>query len=124
MVNQMLPIAPAAIAGVTLWALAFYLGLSPLAQRVTDLFNRWLNFAERSLYTSEQEFERARRGWENQNAFLASLMSVVPFLIFGGLANFAVQVSLGGSWAISTGMIACISCGVYELGRQDDQGSK
>jgi hypothetical protein len=127
MLNQMLPfplpIDPAAIAGTTLWALALYLGLSPLAHWVMEQFNRWLNFAERSLYTSDKEFERTRRARENQNAFLASLMSVVPFLILGGLSNFLVAISLGGSWAISTGMIACIGCGVYELGRRAGQAS-
>ena len=65
MVNQLLPfplpIDTAAIAGATLWALALYLGFSPLADWVTVQFNRWLNFAERSLYTSEKEFERTRR---------------------------------------------------------------
>ena len=100
MVNQLLPfplpIDTAAIAGATLWALALYLGFSPLADWVTVQFNRWLNFAERSLYTSEKEFERTRRARENQNAFLASLMSVVPFLVGGGLTYVLLEVSLGG----------------------------
>jgi hypothetical protein len=128
MLNQLLPfpvsIDPAAIAGTTLWALALYLGFSPLAQWFTEQFNRWLNFAERSLYTSAKEFERTRTARENQNAFLASLMSVVPFLVLGGLSNFFVEIGLGGSWAISTGMIACIGCGVYELGRRTGQASE
>jgi hypothetical protein len=89
-----------------------------------EQFNRWLNFAERSLYTSEKEFERTRKGREAQNAFLASLMSIVPFLIAGGLANYGIEVSLGRSWAISVGMIACIGCGVYELGRRNSQASE
>jgi hypothetical protein len=114
----------AAIAGTTLWALALYLGFSPLANWVMEQFNRWLNFAERSLYTSEKEFERTRKGREAQNAFLASLMSIVPFLIAGGLANYGIEVSLGRSWAISVGMIACIGCGVYELGRRNSQASE
>jgi len=128
MVNQLLPfplpIDTAAIAGATLWALSLYLGFSPLADWVTVQFNRWLNFAERSLYTSEKEFERTRRARENQNAFLASLMSVVPFLVGGGLTYVLLEVSLGGSWAISTGMIAAIGCGVYELGRRTGQASE
>jgi hypothetical protein len=114
----------AAIAGTTLWALALYLGFSPLANWVMEQFNRWLNFAERSLYTSEKEFERTRKGREAQNAFLASLVSIVPFLIAGGLANYGIEVSLGRSWAISVGMIACIGCGVYELGRRNSQASE
>jgi len=128
MVNQLLPfpvpIDTAAIAGATLWALALYLGFSPLADWVTVQFNRWLNFAERFLYTSEKEFERTRRARENQNAFLASLMSVVPFLVGGALAYLLLEISLGGSWAISTGMIAAIGCGVYELGRRTGQTSE
>jgi hypothetical protein len=128
MVNQLLPfpvpIDTAAIAGATLWALALYLGFSPLADWVTMQFNRWLNFAERFLYTSEKEFERTRRARENQNAFLASLMSVVPFLVGGNLSYILLEVSLGDSWAISTGMIAAIGCGVYELGRRTGQASE
>jgi hypothetical protein len=128
MLNQLLPfrvtVDTAAIAGITLWALALYLGFSPLADWVTEQFNRWLNFAERSLYTSEKEFERTRQARENQNAFLASLMSVVPFLVLGGLSYVLLKISLGGSWAISTGMIAAIGCGVYELGRRTGQASE
>jgi hypothetical protein len=44
-----IPIDTAAIAGTTLWALALYLGFSPLAHWVMEQFNRWLNFAERFL---------------------------------------------------------------------------
>lgn len=128
MLNQLLPfpvpIDTAAIAGVTLWALALYLGLSSLADWVTEQFNRWLNFAERFLYTSEQEFERTRTARENQNAFLSSLMSVVPFLVLGGVSYVLLDIGLGGSWAISTGMIAAIGCGVYELGRRTGQASE
>ena len=113
----------AAIAGTTLWGLALYLGFSPLGSWVTEQLNRWLNFAERTLYTSEEEYEQARQGWESQNAFLASLMSVVPFLIAGGLINYGLELGLGGSWTISLGVIACIGCGVYELGRRDSQAA-
>ena len=128
MLNQFLPfpvpIDTAAIAGATLWALALYLGFSPLADWVTEQCNRWLNFAERCLYTSEQEFDRTRRARESQNAFFSSLMSVVPFLVGGALFYRLLQVSLGDSWAISTGMIAAIGCGVYELGRRTGQASE
>ena len=128
MLNQLLPfpipIDTAAIAGATLWALALYLGFSPVADWVTVQFNRWLNFAERFLYTSEKEFERTRKARENQNAFLASLMSVVPFLVGGVLSYVLLEISLGDSWAISTGMISAIGCGVYELGRRTGQASE
>jgi len=107
-----------AIAGVGLWSLALYLGFSPVNEWVILQMTRWFNFAERSLYTSESEFERTRRGRESQNAFFASLFSIVPFLLVGAACNYGVEVGLGSSWAISVGMIACIGCGVYELGRR------
>jgi hypothetical protein len=83
--------------------------------------NRWFNFAERSLYTSQSEFEKTRKARESQNAFYASLFSIVPFLVVGALCNWGVEISLGGSWAISTGILACMGCGIYELGRRDGQ---
>lgn len=110
-----------AIAGTGLWSLALYLGFSPIGEWVTLQLNRWFNFAERSLYTSAEEFNRTRRGREAQNFFFASLFSIVPFLVFGALCNYGVEIGLGRSWAISIGTIACISCGVYELGRRTGQ---
>ena len=112
-----------AIAGASLWSLALYLGFSPFSEWIMQQLNRWFNFAERSLYTSEQEFERTRRAREAQNAFYASIFSIVPFLIMGGLCNYGVELSLGSSWAISMGLLACMGCGVYELGRRDGQSS-
>lgn len=109
-----------AIAGVGLWSLALYLGFSPISEWVIEQLNRWFNFAERSLYTSAEEFEKTRLGRESQNAFYASVFSIVPFLLVGGLCNFGVEISLGGSWAISMGMLACIGCGIYELGRRSN----
>lgn len=109
------------IAGATLWSLALYLGLSGVSEWVMLQLNRWFNFAERWMYTSQEEFERTRVGREAQNAFLASLLSIVPFLVLGSLCNWGVEVGLGRSWAISMGMIACVSLGVYELGRRDSQ---
>ena len=97
------------------------LGLSPLTEWVILQLNRWMNFAERSLYTSEAEFERTREARGAQNAFYASLLSIVPFLIAGGLCNWGVEFSLGTGWAVSMGTIACIGGGVYELGRRDGQ---
>ena len=112
------------LAGSSLWSLALYLGFSPLSEWVMHQLNRWFNFAERSLYTSEQEFERTRPSREAQNAFYASLFSIVPFLVVGVLCNYGVELSLGSSWAISIGLIACVGCGVYELGRRDGQSSE
>ena len=112
------------LAGSSLWSLALYLGFSQLSEWVMHQLNRWFNFAERSLYTSEREFERTRRGREAQNAFYASILSIVPFLVVGGLCNYGVELSLGPSWGISIGLLACVGCGVYELGRRDGKSSE
>jgi hypothetical protein len=128
MLNELLPfsiaISPTTLAGMSLWSLALYLGFSPVSDWVIEQLTRWMNFAERSLYTSAEEFENTRQGRESQNAFYASLLSIVPFLIVGGLFNWGVEVSLGRSWAISMGILACMGCGVYELGRQDGRSQE
>lgn len=110
-----------ALAGLGLWSLALYLGFSPVSDWVMEQLQRWFNFAERSLYTSEEEFERTRLARESQNAFYASIFSIVPFLIVGGVVNYGVELGLGRSWAVSMGILACIGAGVYELGRRDGQ---
>lgn len=112
-----------AIAGSCLWSLALYLALASTREWVIDQLNRWFNFAERSLYTSETEFEKTRKARESQNAFYASLFSIVPFIIFGALSNWGLEISLGGSWGISTGILACMGAGIYELGRIDGENS-
>lgn len=113
-----------AIAGAVLWSLALYLGLFPVSEWVIEQLNRWFNFAERSLYTSAEEFERTRKGRESQNAFYASLLSILPFLLVGALCSYGLELSLGRSWAISLGILSCIGSGIYELGRRDGQASK
>lgn len=113
----------AVIAGASLWSLALYLSLSSLTQWVMEQLSRWFNFAERSLYTSAEEFEKTRKNREAQNAFYASILSIVPFLVVGALCNWGVELSLGRSWAISMGILACMSCGVYELGRRHGQSN-
>jgi hypothetical protein len=106
-----------AIAGACSWALALYLSFSQTRQWVTTQLNRWFNFAERFLYTSQSEFEKTRKARESQNSFYASLFSIFPFLIFGSLSNWLLDISLGNSWGISMGILTCIGAGVYELGR-------
>ncbi len=113
-----------AIAGTSLWSLALYLAFSPVSEWVILLLNRWFNFAERSLYMSKSEFEKTRQARESQNAFYASLFSIVPFLIFGALFNWGVELGLGRSWSISMGILACMGSGVYELGRRDGKSSQ
>lgn len=109
------------LAGVSLWAFALYLSLSSLREWLMTQLMRWFNFAERSLYLSVQEFERTRAARESQNAFYASVFSIVPFFVLGSLCNYGVEASLGRSWAISVGILACMAFGVYELGRQSQQ---
>ncbi len=111
----------ATLSGACLWALALYIGLSSFKEWITEQLARWFNFAERSLYTSIEEFEETRPARESQNAFYASVFSIIPFLVAGIFCNWGVEASLGSSWAISTGIMACMGCGVYELGRQDSQ---
>ncbi len=127
MLSELLPfrlaIDPTTVAGVGLWALALYLGFSPLSDWVMDQISRWLNFAERSLYTSQAEFERTRAAREAQNSFYASLLSVIPFVIAGVGLNYLSDVSLGRSWSISMGILSVIGAAVYELGRRDGQAS-
>ncbi|MGJ5672409.1 MAG: hypothetical protein ACR9NN_02095 [Nostochopsis sp.] len=112
-----------AIAGASLWSLALYLGFSPVSRWMIEQLNRWFNFAERSLYTSQSEFEKTRQARESQNAFYASVFSIIPFLVIGALCNWGVELSLDSSWSISMGILACIGCGVYELGRRDGESS-
>ena len=111
------------IAGASLWSLALYLGFSRVNEWVIEQLNRWFNFAERSLYTSQSEFEKTRKARESQNAFYASLFSIVPFLVVGALCNWVLEISLGESWGISTGILACMGAGIYELGRRDGESS-
>jgi hypothetical protein len=122
MLTELLPfqitLDPTAIAAAALWSLAFYLGCSSLTEWITEQLTRWFNFAERSLYTSQTEFEETRKGREAQNAFFASLFSIVPFFVIGSLCDWGVELTLGRSWSISMGLLACMSCGVYELGRR------
>ena len=128
MVTEMLPfrfeLNTSAIAGASLWSLALYLGFAPISEWVIHQLSRWFNFAERSLYTNKTEFEQTRQARESQNAFYASLFSIVPFLVIGAFCNWGVELSLGGSWAISIGLLACVGCGVYELGRRDGKNDE
>ena len=110
-----------AIAGCCLWSLALYIVLSGFKDWITEQFSRWLNFADRSLYTSMEEFEETRPARESQNALYASVMSIVPFFLLGFLSNWGLDVSLGSSWSISLAIMTCMGAGVYALGRQDGQ---
>ncbi|BAZ90856.1 hypothetical protein [Cylindrospermopsis curvispora] len=112
-----------AIAGSCLWSLALYLALASIREWIITQLNRWFNFAERFLYTSETEFEKTRPARESQNAFYASIMSILPFLIFGALSYWGVEISLGSSWGISTGILTTVGASIYELGRINGKNS-
>lgn len=125
MLNDLFPfefsISATTVAGVTLWSLALYLGFSPLGEWVSKQLSRWFNFADRNLYTSQKAFDASREARESVNALYASLLSIVPFLLVGALCDWGVEQTLGRSWAISTGLIAVMGGGIYELGRRDGQ---
>ncbi len=114
-------IEPSAIAGAALWALGLYLGFSPVAGTLTDRLSGWMNNAERSLYATQEEYEKTRKGREAQNVFYASLLSVLPFLILGTLLSIGVEVGLGEDWVVSGGVFLTLFCGVYELERRNQQ---
>ncbi|MEO0949120.1 MAG: hypothetical protein AAFY11_13445 [Cyanobacteria bacterium J06641_5] len=106
------------IAGTCLWAFALYLGLASWREWFARQLERWFNFAERSLYFSQEEYEQTRTARESQNAFYASVLGIIPFLALGLVCNYAVELGLGRSWAFSVGMLGCMACGVYDLGRR------
>ncbi|MEL6137002.1 MAG: hypothetical protein AAFQ61_02300 [Cyanobacteria bacterium J06626_23] len=109
------------IAGTLLWALALYLGFSPVSEWIMQQINRWFNFAERFMYSSQDEFDRTREARESQNAFYASVFSIIPFIVAGVLCTYLVDYSFDRSWTLSLGIIACMGCGVYELGRRQSE---
>ncbi len=108
-------IDPAWISGVFLWALALYLMFSPLAGRLVGALEKqasaWFTSAPKETMTGASEL-------------YASVMSIVPFVLAGGLCNYLLDISLDHSWTLSFGIIACIGSGVYELGRRDGQANQ
>lgn len=114
-----IPINTVMLAGSCLWSLGLYLTLISLKNNLIEQLQRWFNFAERSLYTSDEEFEKTRPAREAQNTFYASIFSIIPFLILGGLCNWGIEAGLGESWGISTGILMSISGAIYALGKQD-----
>ncbi|NJN85591.1 MAG: hypothetical protein HC881_03815 [Leptolyngbyaceae cyanobacterium SL_7_1] len=111
---------PTTLAGITLWSLALYLGFSPISDRVIEQLTHWLDSVESHIRRSSH----SQQPKESINLLYASLFSIVPFLLVGLLCSVAVEVSLGLSWSISLGILACIGAGVYELGRRDGQASE
>lgn len=97
------------IAGASLWSLALYLNLNrTVVSWVQKALLRWFNFAERSLYLDPKEFEDTRPVRESVNAFYASVMSIVPFLVLGCGGYALAGNSLGSRWAVLVGMMGCV----------------
>ena len=108
------------IASSCIWSLALYIGLDSTKEWISSQLMRWFNFAEGWLYTSVEEFEETRPARESQNAFYASVLSIVPFLIAGVVANWVINISFGGSsWAIALGIMTCTICGLLSLANRD-----
>lgn len=115
LLGSSLAIDPLIITGISLWALTLYLSFARLRQGTMEGLIRWLDFAGRS--PSETDPEKTRLARESQREFWASLLSIVPFLLGGGLCYYGIAVGLGQSWAISFGIMGIIVSGIYELAR-------
>ncbi len=106
---------PAWISGIFLWALALYLMFSPVALRLVEALERqatgWLKAFNRKNIAGPAEL-------------YGSVVSIVPFILAGGLCNYLLDMGLGHSWTLSFGIIACMGSGVYELGRRDGQANQ
>lgn len=111
-------IQPIVVAAIALWSLALYLALSKVNDWMMTQLVRWFNYAERSMYTSEAEFDRTKVARENQNSFYASIFSIIPFLVLGGLVVYLLVLVLDPTWAFSAGVVGAIGSGIYELGRR------
>lgn len=109
------------IAGWSLWSLGLYLALLPVADWIMVQLVRWFDFAERSLYQSQQEFDETRAVRESVNGLYASVASITPFLILGAICNYAVELHWGNRWAVGAGLMACGLCALCELGRRAAQ---
>ena len=108
------------LAGSCIWSLALYISLDSTKNWIARQLERWFNFAEGWLYTSVEEFEETRPARESQNAFYASVFSIIPFLILGIGVNWAIDLSFGGSsWAIALGLMTCAIGGLFSLASKD-----
>jgi hypothetical protein len=112
----LLGIDPPIVTGIGLWALTLYLSFARLRQNTMEGLIQWLNVAGRSQHSSPNPKETGPvQG--SQHEFWASLLSIVPFLIGGGLCYYSIVAGLGQSWAISFGIMGVIVSGIYELAR-------
>jgi hypothetical protein len=111
-------IQPIVVAAIAVWSLALYLALSKLNDWLMAQLVRWFNFAERSMYTSVEEFDRTKDARESQNSFYAAIFSIIPFLGLGCLVVYLLVLTLDQTWAFSAGVVGAIGAGIYELGRR------
>lgn len=114
------------IAGALLWALALYLGFSPLGEWCIRQLSRgfnilWVGVLGRFMSASQEELDRTREARESQSELYASVFSIVPFIVAGVLCTLVVDYSFDRSWTLSLGIIACMGCGVYDLGRRQSE---
>lgn len=108
------------LVGSCIWSLALYIGLDSSRTWISYQLERWFNFAEGWMYTSSEEFEATRPARESQNAFYASVLSIIPFLVLGAIANWITDISFGGSsWAIALGLMTCAICSLFALANRD-----
>ena len=108
------------LAGSCIWSLALYVGLDSTRNWIRHQLERWFNFAEGWMYTSTEEFEATRPARESQNAFYASILGILPFLVVGAIVNWIADISFGGSsWAIALGLMTCAICSLFALANQD-----
>lgn len=117
-----LGIDPLIVTGTSLWALTLYLSFARLRHNTMEGLMRWLSFGGRSPQ-SKTASEKPHQTHESQREFWASLLSIVPFLIGGGLCDYGIVVGLGQSWAISFGLMGVIISGIYELARANGTSS-
>ena len=102
---------PVLTAGIALWALSFYLLFSPAVDGLTHRLEVLIQRVEKKILHKESGY----------GDLAASLLSILPFLGAGSLCSYLLDRSLGQSWTLSFGIIACMISGVYELGRRDGQ---
>jgi uncharacterized protein involved in cysteine biosynthesis len=114
---------PTLITGICLWTLALYIGFSSLKDWIIDFLNRCFNWVTKFVYSATEEFEKNLDDRELQNSFYASLFSIFPFFILGGLCHWLVELSLGRSWSISFSILTCMVCAIFQLGKLDSQNN-
>ncbi|MCG9891512.1 MAG: hypothetical protein MH252_10600 [Thermosynechococcaceae cyanobacterium MS004] len=118
-----LGVNPLVITGVSLWALTLYLSFARLRLGLMATIMQWLDFDSRSPQELTQERPQPVLNPEQPHApqreFWASLLSIIPFLVAGGLCYYGIVVGLdlGQSWGISFGIMGALISGIYELAR-------